>query len=67
MKDHDELFKVFLSAVLFFIAFVLTGVLYTELPFYIRLLCYLPAYAIVGFECFKEAFENFGHKVYNYH
>ena len=58
MKDHDELFKVFLSAVLFFIAFVLTGVLYTELPFYIRLLCYLPAYTIVGFECFKEAFEN---------
>ena len=58
MKDHDDLFKVFLSAVLFFIAFVLTGVLYTELPFYIRLLCYLPAYTIVGFECFKEAFEN---------
>lgn len=58
MEEKQDVFKVFLSAILLFVAFIFTTQIFEGLPFIIRLLIYLPAYLVVGFDTIKESAEN---------
>ena len=58
MEERQDIFKVFLSAVLLFVAFIFTTLIFEGLPFIVKLLIYLPAYLVVGFDTIKESVEN---------
>ncbi len=50
MKKNEDIFKVFISGILLFVAFVFTKFLFPELPFFIKLLIYLPSYFVISYE-----------------
>lgn len=58
MEEKQDVFKVILSAILLFVAFIFTNLIFDGLPFIVRLLIYLPAYLVVGFDTIKESAEN---------
>ncbi|MCQ2450591.1 MAG: cadmium-translocating P-type ATPase [Clostridia bacterium] len=50
MKKNEDIFKVFISGILLFVAFVFTKFLFPELPFFVKLLIYLPSYFVISYE-----------------